>query len=128
MIPGAYSKEENDTEVAKHIQPIEDTGFHIDSLGNLKTIDEIPSELGNNETVYSCEHHDPCLLKYHANRTYYKAYRPRLFILCYKSDYCLELACPENYLWDSTLGYCLEQEGCFFISNNIKLLTIILLS
>ena len=115
--------EQNFTDSPKHVEAAEDPSFgiHVNIFGNIESIDETPNDLGKNDSVYSCKHKDPCLNKFHQNRTYYPAYRSLLFILCYRNDFCIELACPFNYIWNSTLGYCKDQEGWnafIYIQNN----------
>ena len=101
---------------ARFTTEIEENSAQIDTSNDINYESEIkekenPLELGINSSSYSCLYNNPCVKRYHKNRTYYGSYREIFFILCYKNDTCIELACPPNFIWNASLGHCEEQEG-----------------
>ncbi|ESO05291.1 hypothetical protein HELRODRAFT_171654 [Helobdella robusta] len=99
---------------AKHLQPapLMKIGLGRDKYMQVVELDldAKPEEVGEkNRMLYSCKHNNPCQ-GYHLERTYYAAYRPALFILCYKYDYCIELSCPMHFYWNSSLATCVDAE------------------
>lgn len=89
------------------------SNYQVDEFGRVTEVEDkyLPDEELENSTSFNCKYHDPCANRYHAKRTYYPAYRPSIFILCYKYDFCIELACPAKYFWNITTGECRSSEG-----------------